>query len=96
MLVRRISASPIPATMIPPGPGSAPTIGDTISRIKPSANVAHSKSGLSTSFRHFRRVHMECNLGRQAVSGKAACPGVSHAASKGPPSQGVCCLFVIA
>src|SRR4051812_38386913 len=55
MLVLRTSASPIPATMIPPGPGRTPTSGETINRIAPVANSVHSTAGLSRILRHRSR-----------------------------------------
>src|SRR4029079_4577362 len=75
MLVLRMSASPIPATMIPPGPGITPTSGDTTSRTTPSAKIDHSTIGLSRNFAHLSRRFMRVDVvihrqSRKTLAGK--------------------------
>src|SRR4051812_1571299 len=84
MLVLRTNASPTPATMIPPGPGIAPTKGEMASSTTPSANMPHSTTGLSMNFRHWLRVNMRVDVVIHLRSRKVAC-GEAH----GRPSVSV-------
>src|SRR5438270_748630 len=77
---------------IPPGPGIAPTSGEMMRRMTPSANIVHSTRELSRNFAHFSSQPMRVNLvihrcGFKALAGQVRSGLASLRRARGKSAQ---------